>query len=53
MTILTLKYNNYFNRLVKIGSDLSAYSPFIKNRINNVNFNPADGVTTTQIINAP
>lgn len=53
MTIITLKYNNYFNRLVKIGSDLSAYSPFIKNRINNVNFNPADGVTTTQIINAP
>lgn len=53
MTILTLKYNNYFNRLVKISSDLSAYSPFIKNRINNVNFNPADGVTTTQIINAP
>ena len=32
MTILTLKYNNYFNRLVKIGSDLSAYSPFIQNR---------------------
>lgn len=53
MTILTLKYNNYFNRLVKIGSDLSAYSPFIKNRINNVSFNPADGVTTTQIINTP
>ena len=53
MTIITLKYNNYFNRLVKISSDLSAYSPFIKNRINNVNFNPADGVTTTQIINAP
>lgn len=53
MTILTLKYNNYFNRLVKIGSDLSAYSPFIKNRINNVNFNPADGVNTIQIINAP
>ena len=52
-TIITLKYNNYFNRLVKIGSDLSAYSPFIKNRINNVSFNPADGVTTTQIINAP
>ena len=52
MTILTLKYNNYFNRLVKIGSDLSAYSPFIQNRIDNVCFNPADGVTTTQIINA-
>ena len=52
MTIITLKYNNYFNRLVKIGSDLSAYSPFIQNRIDNVCFNPADGVTTTQIINA-
>ena len=51
--LIDLQYNNYFNRLVKIGSDLSAYSPFIKNRINNVNFNPADGVTTTQIINAP
>lgn len=52
MTILTLKFNNYFNRIVKTG-DLDTYAPFIKNRINNVNFNPADGVTTTQIINAP
>ena len=51
MTILTLKFNNYFNRIVKTG-DLDTYAPFIVNRINNVNFNPADGVTTTQIINS-
>lgn len=51
MTILTLKFNNYFNRIVKIG-DLDTYAPFIVNRIDNVNFNPADGVTTTQIINS-
>ena len=51
MTILTLKFNNYFNRIVKTG-DLDTYAPFIVNRINNVNFNPADGVTTTQVINA-
>ena len=51
MTILTLKFNNYFNRIVKKG-DLDTYAPFIVNRINNVNFNPADGVTTTQIINS-
>ena len=51
MTILTLKFNNYFNRVVKTG-DLDTYAPFIVNRINNVNFNPADGVTTTQIINS-
>ena len=51
MTILTLKFNNYFNRIVKTG-DLDTYAPFIVNRINNVSFNPADGVTTTQVINA-
>ena len=51
MTILTLKFNNYFNRIVKTG-DLDTYAPFIVNRINNVSFNPADGVTTTQIINS-
>ena len=51
MTILTLKFNNYFNRIVKTG-DLDTYAPFIVNRIDNVNFNPADGVTTTQIINS-
>ena len=51
MTILTLKFNNYFNRIVKTG-DLDTYTPFIVNRIDNVNFNPADGVTTTQIINS-
>ena len=51
MTILTLKFNNYFNRIVKTG-DLDTYAPFIVNRIDNVNFNPADGVTTTQVINA-
>lgn len=51
MTILTLKFNNYFNRIVKTG-DLNTYTPFIVNRIDNVNFNPADGVTTTQIINS-
>ena len=51
MTILTLKFNNYFNRVVKTG-DLDTYAPFIVNRIDNVNFNPADGVTTTHIINS-
>lgn len=51
MTILTLKFNNYFNRIVKKG-DLDTYAPFIVNRIDNINFNPADGVTTTQIINS-
>ena len=51
MTILTLKFNNYFNRIVKTG-DLDTYAPFIVNRIDNVNFNPADGVTTTQVINS-
>ena len=51
MTILTLKFNNYFNRIVKTG-DLDTYAPFIVNRIDNVSFNPADGVATTQIINS-
>ena len=51
MTILVLKFNNYFNRIIKTG-DLDTYTPFIVDRIDNVNFNPADGVTTTQIINS-
>lgn len=55
MNLYLLKYNNYFNRKIKIFNTLGEYlvSPYYNNNvIENVNFNPNDGVMTSQIVNS-
>ena len=54
--VYLLKYNNYYNRNFKKLETLDEYNPYIlKNGTElaafNVNFKPADGVQTTQVIN--
>lgn len=51
MTLYLLHYNNYFNRLIKTETSLADYLDYSLGSIQNVNFNPADGVDTEQIIN--
>lgn len=51
MTLYLLHYNNYFNRIVKTETSLADYLDYSLGSIQNVNFNPNDGVDTEQIIN--
>lgn len=61
MDLYLLKFNNYYNRIVKLFDNLEGYMPYVlqpgiasvqeKNPIINVNFVPGDGVNTEQIIN--
>ena len=50
--IALLSYNNYYNRLFKIEDSLSAYLTAATSYtlLDNINFNPADGVTTSLIV---
>ena len=57
-TLIFLKYNNYFNRIMRRENTLEAYRQYRISGENgrlsefyNVNFNPNDGVETTQDIN--
>lgn len=53
MTILLLKgYNNYFNRIVKQETSISAYKLASTSYLEypNVNFNPNDGITTELVV---
>lgn len=55
MNLYLLKYNNYYNRIVKKFNTLSEYlvTPYYNNDVvENVNFNPNDGVDTIQIVNS-
>ena len=54
MNIALLSYNNYYNRIVKRHNTAFDYlndGAVSCGSVNNVNFNPNDGVTTSQIIN--
>ena len=51
MTLYLLHYNNYFNRIIKTEVSLADYLDYSLGSIQNVNFNPNDGVDTEQIIN--
>lgn len=51
MTLYLLHYNNFFNRIIKTETSLADYLDYSLGSIQNVNFNPADGVDTEQIIN--
>ena len=46
-----LRYNNYYNRQLKILSKMSDYETYRLGTITNVNFIPNDGVRTKQVIN--
>lgn len=51
-TLYLLKYNNYYNRILKKLDTLTEYSEFVLGEpLANINFNPNDGVSTKQIIN--
>lgn len=52
MTLYILKYNNYYNRIVKYESTMEDYDSFITYTLPASNFNPADGVNTTHICGA-
>ena len=51
MTLYILSYNNYFNRQLKKLDTVADYLPFLSLQIDNVSFNPNDGITTAQIVN--
>ena len=52
MTLYLLHYNNYFNGLIKSESTLSGYNSYVLgNPILDVNFNPSNGIDTSQIVN--
>ena len=51
MTLYTLNYNNYYNRIKKGFNTIDEYNSFILESFEGVNFNPNDGVSTTQILN--
>ena len=60
MTLYLLKYNNYYNRIVKYENDLNGYLAVNENSeylyqlgmpLTKINFNPNDGVLTSQVIN--
>ena len=56
MTILLLKgYNNYFNRIIKRESSVSAYksasSAYLE--YTSVNFDPNDGIITSLVVGGP
>lgn len=50
MELRIYQYNNYYNRILKRGETLLDYPDEIA-KIESVNFNPNDGITTTQVIN--
>ena len=53
MNLYLLKYNNYYNREVKKFDTINGYIPFLVCDIIGgiINFTPADGIDTTQVIN--
>ena len=50
MLLQILKYNNYYNRIVKIEPDLESYQPYVTYQLDNTNFNTNDFVYTEHVI---
>lgn len=50
MTLYILKYNNYYNRILKREQSLQDYLNYDIYSASGVNFNPNDGVDTTHIL---
>lgn len=51
MELYCLHYNNYYNRIIKKEDTINGYLPYLLYKAENINFNPNDGVSTTQILN--
>lgn len=51
MNILMCKYNNYFNKMVKKESSISAYQDYAVKTYVNINFELNDGVNTSLVLN--
>lgn len=51
MTLHLLRYNNYYNRIIKRYDTIEEYEDYILESFSNINFNPNDGITAEQIIN--
>lgn len=51
MTLYTLRYNNYYNRVKKGFNTIAKYNDFIVESFQDINFNPNDNITTEQILN--
>lgn len=51
MTLYLLKFNNYYNRIIKKYDTIEEYEEFILEGFENVNFNPNNNISTSQIIN--
>lgn len=51
MELYCLHYNNYYNRIIKKEDTIAGYLPYLLYKAENINFNPNDGVSTTQILN--
>ena len=49
MTLYILKYNNYYNRLVKSFDTMEEYEPYVTYTLQSTNFNPSDGVDTQHV----
>lgn len=49
--IYLCKYNNYFNRQLKLFNNIESNMESVLYTFSRVNFNPNDGITTTQIVN--
>ena len=51
-TLYLLRYNNYYNRILKKHDTLQDYGQFlIGSPLTNINFNPNDGINAKQVIN--
>ena len=51
MTLYTLRYNNYYNRIKKGFNTVAEYEPFVLDTLVETNYNPGDGVATTKTLN--
>ena len=49
--IYIVKYNNYYNRIIKKFDTLAEYQALPNQVQRDISFNPNDGITTTQVVN--
>ena len=51
MTLYLLKYNNYYNRIVKKHDTINEYADNIVANFEGINFNPNNGISAIQVLN--
>ena len=52
MTLYILKYNNYYNRMVKLEETVSDYQEYVVYKLQDTNFNPNDHINTQHVVGA-